>query len=197
MGVAASAGGGVFGLNFRKDVLAPKNILSALIPQALLASSLIVLLLVGTAWYYYNSRSKTIEETQRLQVEVNALQQEVEALQNKGINVAAEVFSQPTLLDVLDEIAARMPDAKVSVTELQMETPDSLGPWIQIKGVVTDDAAWNDVLANLRQTTMFRVDEPEQSLVAGKMTFTIRARRNDAAAGTNASGNREKAGGQN
>lgn len=181
IGTADCAGGGAISLNFRKDDLAPKNVLAKLIPTVMLSSCLALLLLVSVAWYFKHQDARARSEVSRIEDEVAALQQEVEQLQGQGISVAAEVFSQPTLLDILDEIALRVPDNKASITRLTVEPPGSSLPWIQIWGVGSDDVASTEVLSSLRQTAMFQVDEPDLTLEEGKTTFKVKAYRNDPA----------------
>jgi len=91
-------------------------------------------------------------------------------------------------LDILDEIAAKMPDKKLAITELKIERSasrenDATGsgraplPWITIRGDVKDDTVFAQVVEDLRQSTMFKIEEPDLKLEGGKSTFTMVAHR--------------------
>jgi len=188
IGVALGAAGGGFGMNFRTGVLASKDSLKRVAPHVMVFSCIALLALAGVAWYYYYARARNLAGAEDLRARIAELDEQVAALKGQGINLPAETFSDPPLLDILDEIAAKMPDKKVTVNELKIERSasgenDATGsgraplPWITIRGEVKDDAVFAQVVEDLRQSTMLKIEEPDLKLEGGKSTFTMVAHR--------------------
>ena len=188
IGVALGAAGGGFGMNFRTGELASKDSLKRVAPHVMVFSCIALLALAGVAWYYYYARARNLAGAEDLRARITELDEQVTALKGQGINLPAETFSDPPLLDILDEIAAKMPDKKLAITELKIERSasgenDATGsgraplPWITIRGEVKDDAVFGQVLEDLRQSTMFKIEEPDLKLEGGKSTFTLVAHR--------------------
>ncbi len=187
VGVAMGAAGGGYAMNFRKDDLAPRNVARGIVPHILVASCLALLLLAGVAWFYHDARARNIAAGQEIQTQIDALEQEVAQLKNEGVNVSMEYFSDPSLLDILNEIAQRMPNEKAAITDIRVERPesgDSMGgdsgaqqPWITIRGKVIDDAKFGQAVDSLKQSPMMTIDEPELKLEKNESTFKIVARR--------------------
>ena len=188
IGVALGAAGGGFGMNFRTGELASKDSLKRVAPHVMVFSCIALLALAGVAWYYYYARARNLAGAEDLRARIAELDEQVTALKGQGINLPAETFSDPPLLDILDEIAARMPDKKLAITELKIERStsgenDATGsgraplPWITIRGEVKDDAVFGQVVEDLRQSTMFKIEEPDLKLEGGKSTFTLVAHR--------------------
>ena len=178
VGVAMGAARAGYSMNFRKGDLAWKSGSRLMAPHLMLASCLALVLLVGVVWYYRDARKRCIAEIADLESETKSIEQQVQALQSQGVNVPIETFSDPSLLDILVEISAKMPDDKVSITDLRVDHAAGQAPWITIRGVVKDDAIFGAAFADLAQSGMFKVDsEPELKLDEGKSTFKIVARR--------------------
>ncbi len=190
IGVALGAAGGGFSMNFRDGDLAPKAALRGVAPNVMVTSCLALLLLAGVAWYYHYGRVRNLAESEELRAQIAELETEVNALKDKGINLPEETFNDPTLLDILGEIAAKMPDQKVALTEVKIDkSASSEGgareaggpspPWITIRGDVKDDNVFSQVMSDLRQSSMLDVEEPDLKLDGGKSTFKIVARRKE------------------
>jgi len=178
IGAAQGAAGGGYAFNFRQNDLTYAGATKDMAPHVMVLCCMVLLVLAGVAWHFYNGRFKSLEETERLHAEIQTLEKEVLALQGQGVNVPTEYFQAPLLLDILQEIAARLPNDKAAVTEIRMERPDaSTAPWIDIKGEVKDDAGFSAAVAALRQSDVFEIEEPELKLGEGKSTFRIVARR--------------------
>jgi hypothetical protein len=176
-GAAVCASGTRLFLNFRKEDLAYKNSFANVLGDVLFAACLALLLLGGWWWYHYEERAKNLVEETRLQARIDDVRKQVEALQAKGINVPMEVFNVPSLLDILAEIAKKMPDSKATLTELKIEPPDSRAPWIAIQGEVKDDPAYTSAIQDLKQSALFQMDEdPERKMDGGKSTFVLTAK---------------------
>jgi len=181
IGVAMGAAGAPPFMNFRKEGLTWKNTFPHVVGHLVLSSCLALLLLVTWAWYYHDGRATNIAEAARLRSQVETLLAEVEELQSQGVVVPIEMFTAPSLLDILKEIGAKMPDANVGITELRVERADTEGAWLTILGEVRDDAKFAAVLEDAKKSTLFRVEETERELEEGKSTFRITARRTEPA----------------
>ncbi len=177
IGAALGASGGGCSMNFRQGDLAPANTLRSLVPHVLFTSCVAVVLLAGVAWYCYDARARNLAEAARLEEQIEAVEKDVKDLQGQGISVAAEAFSDPNLLDILADVAARMPDSKATVTELKVEPSGAQTPWVTITGEVKDDTQFAAAVAALRESSILAIDEPELKLVGGRSTFKITARR--------------------
>lgn len=180
IGAALAAAGDGFHMNFQKDTFAPKNQVAGIIPHLLATTSLLLLLFVSIVFYYHKGQIRLEQEARGLNDKIAAVEQEVTALEAQGINVDGQMFSEPILLDILYEIAAKMPDDKATITRISMEPAAPGAPWIIIEGEVKEDAVFRAAFDELRKSTMFKVDEdPGQELAKGKSTFQIIARKND------------------
>jgi len=178
IGVAMASSGRGNSLNFRRGELAWQNALSVIVPHVMLTSCLALLFLVGVAWYYHDGRNRNYNEIARIQAEIEVVQQEVFDLQEQGVNVSADIFRDPNLLDILREIGTRIPDEKASVTEMRIEPPGPSTAWITIRGDIKDDAVFGEIFSNLKQSDLFAVNEdPEREMIDGRSTFKITARR--------------------
>jgi hypothetical protein len=187
IGVALGAAGGGYAFNFRKADPEHRDVPRDLIPHVMVTSCLALLLLAGVAWYYHSARNRNLARAEELQTRMEALEKEVGDLQGQGVDVPAELFTDPSLLDILKEIGAKAPDARVRITELKVERAETSesgssrggasASWITIRGEVKDDSMFSKAVAELKQSELFRVDDPELKLVEGKSTFKIVVRR--------------------
>jgi hypothetical protein len=173
IGVAVGAAGGAFSLHLRKDELAHKNLFPALAPHIMLTSCVALLLLVGCAWFYHHAAVVNAGKAAQLQQQIAALEDEVKSLEAQGINVPAGMFADSTTLDVLTEVALDLPGNVVAVTDVKIEPPTASAPWIIVAGEVKDDNAFKAAVEKIKQSPMFKTDEPELRLVEGRSTFRL------------------------
>ena len=107
------------------------------------------------------------------------MEEEVKKLKTEGVGegIDMEMFSAPTLLDTLTEIATKMPDNKVKIEEINISAVSRT--WMTIRGTAETDEKFNQVFEALRESSLFRVDdEPGRNLLENGMTrFTIKAER--------------------
>jgi hypothetical protein len=168
-------------LNLLKDDLPQPSRLRGMVTHVLVASIIASLMLAAWGWYYNTMAAANIAEIKKLQAETETLQTETEALQKQGLSVPMEMFTDPTLLDILAEIGTKMPDSKVALTELKIgrsDQTDEGAQWLTIRGEVKDDNVFNQVFADLKTSNLFQVGEsPELRLSEGKSTFKILAQR--------------------
>lgn len=180
-GAALGAAGAGYALNFRRDALAPRAPYRALVPHVVFSSVLATVLLLAVAWHYHAGHARNVDEIAALQQQADALDQEILDLQGQGLNIERAVLDDPNLLDILNEIGAKMPGTKAAITSIQIQPPAASGPWITIRGQVKDDAAFSAATADLKTSALFSIDEPELELEGGVATFKITAQRRGAA----------------
>jgi hypothetical protein len=180
IGAALGAAGGGFCMNFQKEAFAPKNQMAGLIPHVAGALCLLLLLFAAIVFYYHRGQIRLKEQANELNDQIAAVEQEVTGLEAQGINVDGQMFSEPLFLDILQEIAAKMPDDKATITEISVEPAAAGAPWVIVHGEVKEDAAFSAAFAELKKSTLFRVDDdPGLELAKGKSTFQIVARKNE------------------
>ncbi len=173
-GAALVAAGAPNSLDFLKGPLAPKESLANRLPLLLASCCLALVLLVGWALYLNVMRGRDLAEAADLETRIAEVQQEVVDLQSQGFAAPMEVFTQPALLDILKEIAAKLPDDKAGISDIRVESGAESVPWITIRGIVRNDAAFDAAFAELRQSTLFRVDaDPGKVLDQDVTTFRI------------------------
>lgn len=173
-GAALVAAGAPNGLDFLKGPMASRESAANRLPLLLTSCCLALVLLVGWAVYLTVARNRDLAEAADLKARIAEVQQQVSDLQSQGIAVPMEVFTQPVLLDILNEIAAKLPDDKAGISEIRVESGAESVPWITIRGIVRNDAAFDAAFAELRQTTLFRVDpDPGKVLDQDVTTFRI------------------------
>jgi hypothetical protein len=188
IGAAQGAAGNGFSMNLLEGDLAPKNVFRGMATNVMATSCLAVLLLAGIAWYYYYARARNLAECDSMRAQVEELNNQVATLKEQGINLPGETFADPSLLEILREIASKMPDSKVVLTELKMErgvaVSDSSGkkdsgppPWLTIRGEVKDDNLFGQAMSDMQSSEIFQVGEPDRKLDGEKSTFKIVVRR--------------------
>ena len=205
IGVAHAAAGGGFGFEFRKGPLARQNEFREYLRHAAFSGVLALIVLIGYASFAfvdYRQTQSALEDIDRemwdLYVEAfpeasdeyetggeppygwsetyARMQEEIQENPELGQTVSAELFNMPTLLDVLTEISAAMPEGEVHITNLSIQ--GSRNRRIQLEGEVTDPQAFNNAFASLQASEMFTIDEqPTRRVEGGQETFTITARR--------------------
>jgi len=179
---AASGSGWVrqgFALNFRRGDLASKNVLAGLLPQVMVSASLALLLLLGVAWFFHHGYRKNVVEAAELDAQIQEIEAEVAQLQSQGLGMDTEVFSTPTLLDILREIGTKLPDSKATVTEIRVDpvAEGSEKAWLTVRGEVKGEAS-DALFAEIKASAVLDVSaEPDLRLADGKSTFTITVRR--------------------
>ncbi|MCX5772134.1 MAG: hypothetical protein NTZ09_17925 [Candidatus Hydrogenedentes bacterium] len=173
IGVAVGAAGGAFSLHLRKDELAHKNLFPALVPHIMLTSCIALLVLVGCAWFYHHAAIVNAGKAAQLEQQIGSVDAEVKSLEAQGINVPAGMFGDPTILDVLMEIAINLPSQVADVTDVKIEPPNAAAPWIIVAGEVKDDNAFKTAVEKIKQSPVFKTEEPELRLVEGRSTFRL------------------------
>lgn len=179
IGVAMGAAGGGIAFNFRKGDLAWPGAPRAVIGHVLFSSCLTLLALVGVAWHFHQGSGKYLDDADALQVRIEEVSSRVEEMRASGIGVSPELFSDPSLLDVLAELSDKMPDSKVRITDFEVARRGlPSGKWITVRGESKNKAVFDQVFADLKASPLFVIDEDsDYRMEGGQSTFTITAKR--------------------
>jgi hypothetical protein len=180
IGVTLGATGGGYSMDFRKDEFAYKQTFSGLVPHIMLSSALVLVLLLGLVARYQFGIRQYIAEKEQLKSQIEQLRQEVEAKQKEGVNVDSDFFTEPTFLDVLKEIAVRLPDEKATINDMRLDPVGENAPWIVLRGNVKDetDTGFKQAFEQLKQSKLFKVDDDAGlKMEEGKSTFRITVRK--------------------
>lgn len=204
VGVALAAAGGGQAFNFRQGNLAPsRDVLLMEARRLILSGALAAALLLCYALYCCVGYRKNALETARIgdtiwevyaaafpesaQVKqgrpagdvdgaksADMMAEEIGRLDLKSRALTAELLNRPTVLDILAEIAARMPNNKVTITDVIIRAGDTASQPITIIGEETNSAAFQEAFQNLKASTLLRVDdEPMRRSQGAKTSFTI------------------------
>lgn len=204
IGVADSAAGGPYSLNFRKQELGNGNPLKSLVPHIVFSACLALIALVGYATYCFVDYKRNTAELDRVGKEVwknfatafpehevsekrpsqdlggirtyAIMTDEMENGESLRESLSAELFNRPTLLDILAEIARKMPDDKVSINEIRVGAGRFAE--ITISGQVKDPLAFDAVFADLQKSRIFevQVSKLKRTLIGGRESFVIFAK---------------------
>jgi len=178
IGVAAAATGGHYAFDFRKGDLACPGLARGSVGHVLFSSCLALLALVGVAWHFHEESNKNLDEAAVLEARIEGVTQEIDEMRESGINVSPGLFVDPPLLDILAELGDKMPDSKVRITGLRIARADLPQEWVTVTGEVKNESVFAEVFADLKQSSMFRIDKDyDYSMVGGKSTFTITVKR--------------------
>ena len=179
VGAALCAAGGHFALDFKRAEHSWRGGLRGIVAHLMFSSCLGLLLLLCTAFFFHQSALQNDAVAAELWGRVDEVEEEVKKLKTEGVGegIDMEMFSAPTLLDTLTEIATKMPDNKVKIEEINISAVSRT--WMTIRGTAETDEKFNQVFEALRESSLFRVDdEPRRNLLENGMTrFTIKAER--------------------
>ncbi|HIJ74375.1 MAG TPA: pilus assembly protein PilM [Candidatus Hydrogenedentes bacterium] len=201
VGAAACAGGGGYYFNFRKGQLRRPGHIKETIRRGVFSIVLAAILLGGLLGYSIVDYGANQAELERIGDEMwetfveafpnsaharsgrpkdvggatvhEFMQKEKGNLDASARSVIPSLFSRPTLLDILNEIGEKMPDARVTITSLRINPK----PEITIEGIVKNQEGFNRAFERLKESTLFTVDdEPERRMKENQDTFSIKAR---------------------
>lgn len=204
VGVAHAASGGAFFLNFLRDDLAANRVQRGVAAHAVLTGVLALALFMGYMGYAivdYRRNLDALDSIGQLVWEeyvaaypdadtaqsrpagdiggfrsADLMHKAVEEESQQRKTLSVDMFTQPTLLAILKELAAHMPDDKVGLTDMKITVGKNSE--ITISGEVKDSVEFSAVMTDLRTSTAFDVDpNPQRRSVGGKETFTIKANR--------------------
>ncbi len=180
IGVGYSAAGGGLAFNLMRDKPQVQGAVRSVVAHLMFSACLALLFLLGCAWYYHEGRlrNETVIETTRS--EIAALEQEIEAMAAEGLGEDVEyaVFSDPPLLDILKEVAVRIPEGKAVITDFRVSAPGARTPWLEISGSTGSAAEFEAAFESLKASQLFVLDDNADPRLQGeRTTFRIRAYR--------------------
>lgn len=203
VGGAFASAGAPFTIDFLKDPQLGGTPYRGLAAHAVFTAFLFVLAALGYGLYQYLEYRQNMAEVERLGQAVweefvaafpnspNAkqrpagdiggfkslklMEEEAERERQQGRALQADVYTKPTFLDLLREIARIMPDSKMSIENIQLTYRPGFEGDITISGLVKDSAAFGEVQAELGRSSLFRVDgnKTRRASDGGKETFSV------------------------
>jgi hypothetical protein len=176
IGVAMSAAGGSYAFDFGREHTDWTGALRGVVTHLMFSSCLALLVLVAWAFYYYQGSTRNEVAAAKLQQQVDQLTEEVLQLQEQGLAVDMEMFSDKTLIDILLELSKTLAGETVTITDIQVARSGAQRGWLTISGEATDVTAFNEAYAKLQESPIFRFeDDPEKRLQDNKLIFEITA----------------------
>lgn len=168
-------------VNFLRNEQQDGATLVGLVARHVMFTSSLALFLIGLwVFFYFQATGRYRTEVERLQTQIQAINAEIADLAEKGLgeDVPTDIFRDPPLLDILDEIAKRMPEGTVTITDVRLSPPGARGSWIIIEGTAPDVSRFNEAFARLGESPLLRVDpEPDVRLQGNIASFRIRCHR--------------------
>ena len=177
LGAAQGASGGAYAVDFMRVIREWRGAARPVVAHLMFSSCLALLVLVGWAFYYHQGTVRNRAEAARIEAITSALDAEIDVLKQEGLTGALDttVFNDPTLLDILDEVVKRMPDGKVTITDIRMSQPEAQSWWIRIQGTVQDADTFKSAFEDLRRSALFHVDpDADLSLQGEMLTFAVK-----------------------
>ena len=177
IGVAVTARGGRFAMNFNKGENVWNGVLRATATHLMFASCIALIALLAGAKYYQRETSKNdklvaelVKQTQEIATKVDGIRNQVQE------SIEPSYFSDPTILDLLDEISENFPESKVAINNINMASPGTRGAWITIKGTTTQGDALADIIEKLGDSKQFTIaTDPGLTLIQEVTHFTVKA----------------------
>ena len=178
IGAAYTAGGGGLAINMMKETQDVHGALRGGIAHLMFSACLALLFLLGCGWYFHENRLRNETTTEQIKAEISLLEEEITAMAAEGLGDEVDItcFSDPPVLDILNEIATRMPKDKITITELRVAQPGARGGWVEITGSSGSAADFNEAFNVLKQSSLFKLAEDTNIRLQGeRTTFRIRA----------------------
>ena len=178
IGVGYSAGGGGLPFNMMKETQQIHGAVRGVVAHLMFSACLALLFLLGCAWYYHEGRLRNETTIAQIKAEIDFLEEEIEAMAAEGLgdDVEIAIFGDPPVLDILGEIASRMPHDKVNIAELRVSPPGARGGWVEIVGSTGSAAAFNNAFESLKESELFKLaDDTNIRLQGERTTFRVRA----------------------
>ncbi|HRI87458.1 MAG TPA: hypothetical protein PLJ47_01685 [Candidatus Hydrogenedentes bacterium] len=202
-GVALASAGGGIAFELRRGSLAPKNPLRGMANRLAGTAALALVALAGAVgycaaqyrnnmaemesigsqiWGIYAETFPDSETTERPADDLGgslsmALLDEAYAkAMDADTQVSPETLARPPFLEILREVAEKLPDSKVRVTELKVLGRQGTEQTLTILGEVLDQNGFNEAFENLKSSTLIKVDgEPTRQTKDNRTTFAITA----------------------
>jgi Tfp pilus assembly PilM family ATPase len=178
LGAAHAAAGKDFSFDLLQSERTWENSAGGLVPHLLFSACLGLILVLGWGFYYYETAARNRQVTEEVRAKIESLKAEIDTMSKAGLGPDVDVtpFGDPPTIDLLKEIGARMPEKKVTVTEVKIAPPGAQSPWLSISGETPNAADFNAVFEDLKKSAMFKVaDDANIKLQGAKTFFRVRA----------------------
>ncbi len=178
IGVAYAASGTEFSFDLLQAERNWERAAGGLTAHLLFSACLGLVLVFGWGFYYYETAARNRHVTEEIRAKIDSLKAEIDTMSKAGLGPDVDVtpFGDPPVIDLLKEIGARMPEKKVTVTEVKIAPPGAQSPWLSISGETPNAADFNAVFEDLKKSTMFKVaDDANIKLQGAKTFFRVRA----------------------
>lgn len=103
----------------------------------------------------------------------NAMLEAIEEEQSRSANLTLEMFNKPSLLNILKELSAHMPDTEVNVIEMNMTDPRRKRLEIKVRGETRNPTAFGKVTEGLKQSEILEIAKQTRSTIEGKESFEL------------------------
>ena len=205
VGVGHAAVQGAYGLNFCKGDLIPPDLSRNLMVHLALAAGLTVLIGLGYAGYCYMDYQRNMAEARAMGQEVfrlfkdafpgaeaaqqeqlardidgsftmRQMEQQVSEMAGTGDVVPLDLLTRPSLLDILRDLAERIPSEKATITELKVWPSDDKSQLITISGEIQEPQAFNTIFESLKKSELLTFENnPQKTFRGDKNLFTLKA----------------------
>ncbi len=178
LGAAHAAAGTDFSFDLLQAERTWESSAAGLVPHLLFSAAIGLVLVFGWGFYYYETAARNRHVTEEFRAKIDGLKAEIDTMSKSGLGPDVDVtpFGDPPVIDLLREIGARMPEKKVTVTEVKIAPPGAQSPWLAISGETPNAADFNSVFDGLKKSTVFKVaDDANIKLQGAKTFFRVRA----------------------
>lgn len=178
LGVAHAASGTDFSFDLLQTERSWERSAGGLVAHLLFSACIGLVLVFGWFFYYYETSARNASMTEEMRARIELLKGEIDTMSKAGLGPDVDVtsFGDPPVIDLLTEIGKRMPEKKVTVTEVKISPPGAQSPWLSISGETPNAADFNAVFEDLKKSAMFKVaDDANIKLQGAKTFFRVRA----------------------
>lgn len=205
VGVGHAAVQGAYGLNFCKGDLAPPELSRNLMVNLGLAAGLLAMTGFGYAGYCYLEYDRNMAAARAMGQEVYRLfkdafpnaeaaqqgrleqdidgsftmrhmEQQVSEMAGAGEIVPLDLLARPSLLEILKDLAERVPSDKAIITELKVWPSDDKSQLVTISGEIREPQAFNAIFEELKKSELLTFeDNPQKTFRGDKNLFTLKA----------------------
>ena len=161
--MAVGAASGAFTFDFHREQANWRTPLRGIIGHVLFSACLAVVALMGWGLYYFIWTGHYEAQATELESRIATLEEEILALSEQGLGVDPELFTRPSLLQVLRELSEHLPTDQIQLENVRLAQPEARGAWIAIEGTADNIATVNRAFESLQQSPLFTFRQEPQS----------------------------------